>query len=143
MTLDPKTLRIRDLMTNTPTTIGGDQTLAAARKRMREAKIRHLPVLHGGELIGLLSSRDIDLVESLAGLDIEEVVVAEAMSRDPYTVGPEASLREVAQTMAERKLGTAIVTDNDHVVGIFTTVDALDALSSLLEEQRTATISRT
>lgn len=121
-------------MTAQPHTIGDEQTLANARERMRHWGVRHLPVLRGGHLVGVLSSRDIVLVESLPGVDLERVTVDDAMTEDPWTVTADASLREVAGTMAERKLGAAIVVEtsgSDAVVGVFTTTDALRALAEL------------
>lgn len=119
-------------MTHQPHTIGDEQTLANARERMRHWGVRHLPVLRGGHLVGVVSSRDIALVESLPGVDIERVTVDDAMSEDPWTVTRDAKLADVARVMAEQKLGTAIVVDDDNaVVGLFTTTDALRALAEL------------
>lgn len=121
-------------MTAQPHTIGDDQTLAAARERMHHHGIRHLPVLHGGHLVGVVSTRDIAMVEALPGVDITAVTVDEAMAEEPWTVGPDASLSEVATTMAERRIGTAIIVedgDSDRVIGVFTTTDALRALAKL------------
>ncbi|HLT36711.1 MAG TPA: CBS domain-containing protein [Enhygromyxa sp.] len=119
-------------MTPQPHTIGDEQTLASAHARMRQWGVRHLPVLRGGHLVGVLSSRDIALVESLPGVDLERVTVDDAMTEDPWTVTADARLGEVARTMAEQKLGTAIVVDGDDaVIGVFTTTDALRALAEL------------
>jgi acetoin utilization protein AcuB len=115
-------------------TIGDDQTLAEARERMHHHDVRHLPVLHGGHLVGVVSNRDIALVESLPGVDITRVTVDEAMAEEPWTVTADTALAQVAAVMAERKLGTAIVVDSrdgDQVVGVFTTTDALRALATL------------
>jgi CBS domain-containing protein len=117
---------VRELMSACPHTIGADQPVAEAAKRMRLAHVRHLPVLEGGELVGLLSDRDVRLVESL---DRQQLVrVAEAMSTEPYVVDADEPLRAVVATMAARKLGSAIVRDKHEVVGIFTTTDALHLL---------------
>lgn len=118
-------------MTVSPFVIGVADTLADARRLMRERGIRHLPVLDGGRLVGVLSQRDLHLVESLAGVDPATDTVREAMSGDPYAVPVGAPLEEVAATMAERRLGSAIVVDRGAVVGVFTTVDALRALATL------------
>jgi acetoin utilization protein AcuB len=126
--------RVGEWMTAQPHTIGDEQTLASARERMRHWGVRHLPVLRGGHLVGVLSSRDIALVESLPGVDVEQVTVDDAMTEDPWTVTADASLGSVAQTMAERKLGAAVVVEapgSDAVVGVFTTTDALRALATL------------
>ena len=119
-------------MTEQVFTIGDDQSLLAARQRMHEHNIRHLPVLHGGHLVGVLSQRDIAMVESLPGVELEAVAVEEAMAEEPWTVESGASLSDVATVMAERRLGTAIVVagpDSDRVLGVFTTTDALRALA--------------
>lgn len=123
---------IQKHMTASPHTIGQDQTLDHAARVMREHAIRHLPVLDGGQIVGLLSNRDIFLVESLEDVDPAEVTVEEAMSAEPYSVPPDAKLLDVVREMAEHKYGAAVVMDGRKVVGIFTTVDALNVLASLL-----------
>ena len=122
-------------MTRSPHTIGHDQSLTAAHRLMRAHDIRHLPVLDGGQLVGVLSQRDLHLIESLGDVDPDQVSVSEAMSSDIFSVSPRASIRKVAIEMASRKLGSAIVVDEDAVVGIFTAIDALDVLAGMLETQ--------
>jgi acetoin utilization protein AcuB len=123
-----KTLTIKDFMTEDPYTIGQDQTLTAAHQMMREYSIRHLPVLNGNRLVGILSQRDLFLVETLKDVHPDEVLVSEAMTEVPMSVPPGALLVSVAAEMADKKYGAAIVVENGKVVGIFTTVDALRAL---------------
>lgn len=125
-------------MTRRPHTIGHQQTLAAAHRMMREHGIRHLPVLDAGKLTGILSQRDLHFIETLRDVDPELVNVSEAMSQETFAIEPRASVRKVAAEMAEHKYGAAVVVDGHRVVGVFTTVDALRALSALLEEQQTA-----
>ncbi|MDB4939341.1 MAG: domain protein AcuB [Labilithrix sp.] len=124
---------IQKFMTTTPHSIGVEQTLAKAHTMMREHGIRHLPVLHGGKLVGILTERDLRLVESLAGVDPTKVKVEDAMSTVIYSVAPEAPLDEVVATMAEHKYGSAVVVQNQKVVGIFTTVDVCRAFAELLQ----------
>ena len=123
-------------MTAHPHSIGSDQALAAAHRLMRQHGIRHLPVLEGGKLVGLVSLRDLHFIETLRDVDPERVLVSEAMSPDPYTVKPTTPLESAASEMAERKYGSAVVMEHDKVVGVFTTTDALRALSWFLSEQR-------
>jgi len=126
----PKKARlIAEYMTRAPHSIGRDQSLASAQLLMRKRRIRHLPVLHGGRLVGMLSLRDIHLIETLSDVDADEVTVEEAMSPDVYRVAPTKPLRQVAAHMARRKLGSAGVVEDGKVVGVFTTVDALRALA--------------
>lgn len=123
---------IQKYMTTSPHSIGVDQSLARAHQAMRDNAIRHLPVLSGGRLVGILTDRDLGLVESLKDVDPTKVTVEDAMSTSVYAVAPDAPLDEVAATMAEHRYGSAIVMQNGKVVGIFTTVDACRALSELL-----------
>lgn len=123
---------VQKYMSTSPLTIRPDLTLSAADKLMHDHGIRHLPVLDGGRLMGLLSQRDIRLVETLKDVDPKVVKAEEAMSQDIYEITPDTPLDEVASSMASHKYGSAIVVQNGKVVGIFTTVDALKALSDLL-----------
>jgi acetoin utilization protein AcuB len=123
---------VRDYMSSSPITVGQTQSLAAAHRLMRENGIRHLPVLEGGELVGILSQRDLHLVETLRDVDPATVLVEEAMTPDPYTVGPRVHLTTVMRHMAEHRQGSAVVIDGGKVVGVFTTVDALRAAADLL-----------
>lgn len=123
---------IQKYMTTSPHTIGDDQPMAKAHQLMREFRLRHLPVMHGGKLVGLLSDRDLNLVETLRDVDPKLVPVADAMSPDVYVVAPEASIDEVVTTMAQHKYGCAVVAQNHKVVGIFTTVDVCTAFAELL-----------
>lgn len=130
---------IRDFMTALPRTIGRKQSLASAQETMRLNGLRHLPVLDGGLLAGVLSQRDAYFVETIAGVDPEQVPVEEAMSADVYSVAPDTPLLDVAAEMADHKYGCAIVTQGTHVVGIFTVVDALRALVAIIASSETMT----
>jgi acetoin utilization protein AcuB len=129
-TLHPR-LRIDHFMTGSPHSIGFDQPLALAHETMRRLDIRHLPVLRAGELVGLVSLRDLQLLESLAGVDPQRVTVEDAMTVDVFAVHPDAEIGAVAAEMARHKYGCAVVMSGDTVVGIFTTSDALHAIVAL------------
>jgi acetoin utilization protein AcuB len=123
---------IQRFMTPAPHTISTRQTLAEAHQAMRERGVRHLPVVEDGKLVGVVSQRDLYLLETLRGVDVGRELVEEAMTDEPYVVGPDATLEEVAEVMASRKQGSAVVVENATVVGIFTSTDALRALVTLL-----------
>lgn len=124
---------VQKYMTFVPKSIGYDQTIAQAREFMKTLKLRHLPVLKGGKLVGILSDRDINLVLQFKDVDPETLTVEEAYTPDPYFTSPTAPLNEVVAHMAEKKYGCAIIVDNEKVVGIFTEIDAYKALAELLE----------
>jgi len=123
---------ISKYMTTTPRTADGGISLAEAAKLMAETGIRHLPVMDGERLIGIITDRDISFVESFSDVDPTTLTIDGAMTEKPYTVSPDMPLDEVVATMAEMKYGSAVVMQNQHVVGVFTTVDACRALSELL-----------
>jgi acetoin utilization protein AcuB len=126
---------VRAYMSPTPHTIGRAQSLTVARRMMHEHGIRHLPVLDGGRLVGLLSERDVFLVESLPGTNPTDVRAEEAMVQGLLTTSPDAPLAEVVEAMVERKVGSAVVLEGELTVGVLTTIDALRALLDQLAER--------
>jgi acetoin utilization protein AcuB len=100
---------IDGFMTRNPTCIGREERLSAAHERMRSLGVRHLPVLDGTRLVGILSQRDLFFVEAVRDLDPSEVLVQDAMSTDVYVVPPERPVGEVAARMVERKYGCAVL----------------------------------
>ncbi len=126
---------VRQYMTPAPHTVGPTSSLAAARRIMVQHQVRHLPVLEGGRIVGQLSERDLFLVESLPNVNPTDVRVEEAMVQNVFTVGADTPIGEVVETMIERKLGSAVVCEGERVVGVFTTIDALQALHDALEQR--------
>jgi acetoin utilization protein AcuB len=101
---------------------------------MRERRIRHLPVLDGGKLVGLISQRDLYFVETLKDAEPERVEVGEAMTQEVYCVAPYEPVDDVAEKMAERRYGCALIVGDGHLRGIFTTSDALRTLARLVRD---------
>lgn len=129
---------IAEFMTRSPHSIGAEQSLARAKAVMLKYRIRHLPVLHGGRLVGILTDRDVHLVESLEDIDPLLVTASDGMSTSVYAVPPDTPLETVVAQMAEHKYGSTVVMRGHAVVGIFTTVDACRALAALLSGARRA-----
>jgi acetoin utilization protein AcuB len=119
-------------MTPSPHTVGADQTLQHAHAIMHDHDIRHLPVLRAGDLVGMVTERDLALIEQFRDIDPRWTKVEEAMSTSVFKVVPEAPLDEVVAEMAVKKYGSAVVVENRRVVGILTTVDVCTALAQLL-----------
>jgi acetoin utilization protein AcuB len=124
---------LRDYMTPAPYTVARSRSLSVASRLMRDHQVRHLPVLEEGRIVGVVSQRDILLIESLPGVNPTDVRVEEAMIADVATATPETPIGEAIEAMIARKVGSVIVSDGEHVLGIFTTIDALRALHDLLE----------
>lgn len=130
------TATVEKFMTPAPITIPVNLTLHDAAERMFDNKIRHLPVTNGAHIVGIVSDRDIAVIDTLPSVDRTKVEVGNAMSSNPYICPPETPLIKVVQTLCEHKIGTAIVMENSELVGIFTLIDALRALESkLLEDE--------
>lgn len=119
-------------MTRQPWTIDHGATLTAAHELMRSHAIRHLPVTAAGKLVGIVSERDLHLIETLPDADPDEVTVEDAMTEAVYVARPTDEVAEVVDRMAAQKLGSVVVMQDHRVEGIFTSIDALSVLSSVL-----------
>jgi acetoin utilization protein AcuB len=121
---------IHRYMSPVPVAIQLSSDLATAVERMQQHEIRHLPVMDGEKLAGIVSERDLAIVESLAPNDWESIAVAEAMTPEPYAVQEDTPVHEVARVMADNRYGCAVVIDAaGHLRGLFTTTDALRLLA--------------
>lgn len=118
-------------MSAEPKTIGKDEPLVAAHRLMQAHRIRHLPVVHGGRLVGVVSERDLYLLETVKSVDPRREPVEEAMTAFPFTVPRCADLGDVARQMWQHRYGSALVVEDGQLLGIFTRADALRALSEL------------
>ncbi len=138
--MDPK--RVRDIMIPRAkvVTIGDGELLSVAEDIMTLGKVRHMPVVRGGELIGVVSERDLlraspsSLVERRAEerrMFLDDVFVAQVMTPNPFVIGPDASLAEAAQQMVEHKIGCLPVVEQDELVGLVTETDLLMFLGGL------------
>ena len=123
---------IGEVMTTHPVPVRPDQPLAEAHAIMRSLGVRHLPVVHHGRVIGVVSQGDLRLLESLDRVDACRVAVEEAMIQRPYLVTPDEPLTRVLGQMLDRHIGAVLVAERGRLVGIFTAVDAIGALRRLL-----------
>lgn len=129
-------LTVADVMTEQPITVGRQQSLDVAHRLMREHHCRHLPVLEHGELVGIVSQRDLYFLEALGKADLAKDKVDDAMTQECYAVGPDLALERVAAEMAEQRFGCAVVMERERVIGIFTVTDALRVLAGQLPRPR-------
>ncbi len=126
---------IQKFMTYQPYFIQESEPISEANNIMRKSEIHHLPVMKDGNVIGIISDRDLKMVMGLLGVDPGKMLVKDVCHKDPYVVTPEASLDEVVSEMADNHYGCTVVTQNDKLVGIFTTMDCCQALSSILRQR--------
>jgi acetoin utilization protein AcuB len=118
-----------------PITIERTASLADAQRVMRQYQIRHLPVLDGGNLVGVVTQRDLFLLESVGEANVENSRVDEVMTEHPFIVTSDAALDEVLDIMADHKYGSVIVMGHAGVDGIFTAADACRVFAEMLRDQ--------
>jgi acetoin utilization protein AcuB len=123
---------IRAFMTETVHVIDMESSLPTARKMMREFRVRHLPVVDGKRIVGLLSERDLSKLEGFPMVNLDLVSVPDAMTPQPYVVEPDTPVVEVLRKMRDERMGSALVAEGDKLVGIFTLTDAASILINLL-----------
>jgi CBS domain-containing membrane protein len=138
----PGRMSVAELMTKDVVTLTEDETLAHAQRCMARGRIRHLPVVRDGRLVGLITHRDL-LAASFsifAEIDTSEqrrvfdtVRVVEAMHRDVVTVSPGLPVSKAARILLENKYGCLpVVDEGDSLVGIVTEADFLRLTVRLL-----------
>lgn len=125
----PRIPPIKNVMRAFPYSLQADRGLDEARQLMSEHEIRHLPVLDGDELVGIVTSHDLD--RSRPGSRRPETV-REIATAPAYTVPLDEPLDNVLLHMATQRLGSALVERNGRVVGIYTTTDALHGFADYL-----------
>jgi len=121
-------------MTPFPHSIDVDAPLEDARKLMHGRRFRHLPVISGGEIVGVLTDRDIKLVlgPDFGSPDERELTVRDAYVERACIVPASTPVAKVARVMAQNRIGSAIVTKHGKLVGIFTVTDACRALAEII-----------
>lgn len=111
--------------------LGRNDTVRAAARRMAECRIGALLVMEGDRLIGIVTERDISIRVVAAGRDPETTTIEAAMTTDPVTVTPGATVRDALELMADRHLRHLPVLEAGRVVGI---VSIRDLYQSVLDQ---------
>lgn len=128
-------LRVVDIMSTDLVTLELDETLQLAEMAMKHGRIRHLPVVKNGALVGLVTHRDLleAQVSSLAEATTEELAdlklsiqVREIMATDIRTVAPQTPVIEAASLLKSHKFGCLPVVEDGKLVGIVTEADFID-----------------
>ena len=136
-----------DVMTPNPVTVTPHASVAEVWDLMRELDIRHVPVLEGGELVGMVSDRDVACLDVARLLMVDgadalqrqlATRVIHVMSSNVVFAEPETTLSDVIGLMLENRIGAVpVVTPGSReVVGIVSYVDVLEAVQDLLEDEQ-------
>ena len=132
---------IKGVMTPFPYAVALHAPLGDARRLMLEHRVRHLPVVEGQDLRGIITDRDIKLLlgPEMGSPDPHELTVEDAYVDDCYVVDLNTALADVLTTMAQRHIGAALVTKNGQLAGIFTAMDACRVFADRLHKQYRST----
>jgi len=125
--------RINSVMTPFPYSVEASAGLDVAQEMMTRHRIRHLPVMEGAQLVGVISSHALERARSTDGPH----GIADVMRKDPYIVEIGEPLERVLYEMAEQHLECVLVVKDERLAGIFTVVDACRRFGQELERQRT------
>jgi acetoin utilization protein AcuB len=130
-------LLVKDAMTHEVVVLPPQTTAGEALALCRERRIRHLPVLEGGRLVGIVSDRDLRSATPALGDParaeaLGRIVVSEIMASDVTTARPEDPIEEAANAMREKKVGCLPVVEGDALVGIISSSDVMEALVYLM-----------
>lgn len=114
-------MKVKDLMTSEPATVGPDDPCARAATLMREEDCGSIPVVRDGALVGIVTDRDITIRAVAAGKDPRSTPVSEVMSADPVTIAPESDAEEASRLMAEFQVRRLPVVADGRLLGILVT----------------------
>ena len=128
---------VKERMSSTPITIHPNASLTEARACLDQHRIRHLPAIEQGRLVGIITDRDIRSAASLSSLN--KVKVADAMTRNVITVSPDTQVQVAAKLMLTHRIGGLPVVKKGELMGIITETDLLNALVEIMD---LATIER-
>jgi len=135
-------MKIRQIMHTDVVALQADEPLAHAVEATASERIRHLPILQGERLVGMVSVTDIKHATPSPLVEgneeeyrkiLNETRVSRIMRRAPITTRPEASLAEVVRLMVDNKVGALPVLEGGKLVGIVSELDILRAFLTVLE----------
>ena len=122
-------------------TINKDERMTTARKIMKERNIRHLPVVDGKKLIGLVTNMDIRKAEASPATSLEirelhylldKITAGEIMTRNVITISPDISIEEAATLIHDNKIGCLPVVEDGNLVGMITENDVMEILIDVM-----------
>jgi CBS domain-containing protein len=127
---------IRDLMTSGPTTCETSDTVIDVARAMRDEDVGPVPIVDGGQLVGIVTDRDIVLRVVAEGRDANTTTVGEIVSSDLVTVEPDTTLDEALQLMAQNQVRRLPVVEGGQLVGIVAQAD----IARAADEEKTGEV---
>ena len=137
-------MKVGNYMTPEPLTVDEDESMGDALVVMRRQQIRHLPVVSGNTLVGIVTDRDLrraspSLLSGIAEEKYKEILestpISRIMTREPFTVRLDTNLKDAVRLMVDKKISSLPVVNGSELVGIFTEVDALRVLLDVLPKE--------
>jgi acetoin utilization protein AcuB len=135
---------VKAWMTKDPVTAAPGMSIKAAWRLLQERRIRHLPVVDAGKLVGIVTDRDLRRVlpSPATSLEVHELnylldkmTLGEVMTKDIITTTPFSRIPDAARTMLRNRIGALPVVEGGKLVGILSQTDVLEALTSAAEAQ--------
>jgi CBS domain-containing membrane protein len=135
-------MQVWQLMSSDVVTLDANATLDVAEDLMALKRIRHLPVLRGDELVGVVSQRDLFLAGVSSVLQFRQstekewlahIKIAEVMTRELITIAPENDVEDAVTRMLEHKIGCLPVVSGGKLVGLLSETDLLRYLRRILQ----------
>jgi acetoin utilization protein AcuB len=148
---EEQSMHVERIMTPNPVAVAPHDSLRWAIHLMKKGSFRRLPVIEEGQLVGIVTVRDIRLATDLPVIlgdyplhdrlrekwcdewPLDNITVGACMARDPITVTPDTNVGEAARLMRDRKIGGLPVVQGGQLVGIVTKMDVLNCFIELLE----------
>lgn len=136
-------MKVVDVMTRNPLTVSPSETIGQAEEIMTHNRFRQLPVVQDGDLVGIVTDRDVRSFLSGSLLTNPEASekalntrVREIMTTEPLTLSPDDDLQEAVELFIEEKIGgMPVVDETEGLVGIVTYVDLLRCFLQRLQEE--------
>ncbi|MGZ8434360.1 MAG: CBS domain-containing protein [Candidatus Binatia bacterium] len=131
---------VREIMMGSPVTLKPEDTLDLANDVIALGRIRHIPIVDGSRLVGIVTERDLigAAAAQIFGLKgksksalLKSVLIKEVMKKRVITAAPDTPIKDIAQLMANKKIGCVPVVSDGMVVGLVTTTDILRYVESL------------
>ncbi|MGE0824190.1 MAG: CBS domain-containing protein [Candidatus Binatia bacterium] len=129
-----KTIHVHEVMTTTLVTVSPEDSLQHALDLLEKHQVHELPVVERERLIGIVTDGDLKLMTPVYPLfpaqdeirqTLRDLKIASAMTVEPFTISPDATLLEATQILYERGIGSLLVVEEEQLRGVLSVSDIL------------------